>query len=178
MVADNPVDIVVAHVGQCNIVSLQEGQTRIVILKIQGGTHSRRHLIDEAENAVVAAGTVLIHELVLECDADFLVILFFDFQVPFLAVLFPDREFQIRVVGLEVVIEDVLDDFPVHAEQFISRFEFQFFGNTARFYCLNNVFRLVFTDLTFWPFHLLLYNFSLPSKKRAFFAYLPDIHPL
>ncbi len=35
MVADNPVDIVVAHVGQCNIVSLQEGQTRIVILKIQ-----------------------------------------------------------------------------------------------------------------------------------------------
>ena len=93
MVADNPVDIVVAHVGQCNIVSLQEGQTRIVILKIQGGTHSRRHLIDEAENAVV---------------------------------------------------EDVLDDFPVHAEQFISRFEFQFFGNTARFYCLNNVFRLVF----------------------------------
>ena len=44
---------------------LQEGQTRIVILKIQGGTHSRRHLIDEAENAVVAAGTVLIHELVL-----------------------------------------------------------------------------------------------------------------
>ena len=136
MVADNPVDIVVAHVGQCNIVSLQEGQTRIVILKIQGGTHSRRHLIDEAENAVVAAGTVLIHELVLECDADFLVILFFDFQVPFLAVLFPDREFQIRVVGLEVVIEDVLDDFPVHAEQF--------FGNTARFYCLDNMFRLVF----------------------------------
>lgn len=132
------------HVGQCNIVSLQEGQTRIVILKIQGGTHSRRHLIDEAENAVVAAGTVLIHELVLECDADFLVILFFDFQVPFLAVLFPDREFQIRVVGLEVVIEDVLDDFPVHAEQFISRFEFQFFGNTARFYCLDNMFRLVF----------------------------------
>ena len=120
------------------------GQTRIVILKIQGGTHSRRHLIDEAENAVVAAGTVLIHELVLECDADFLVILFFDFQVPFLAVLFPDREFQIRVVGLEVVIEDVLDDFPVHAEQFIARFEFQFFGNTARFYCLDNVFRLVF----------------------------------
>ena len=112
MVADNPVDIVVAHVGQCNIVSLQEGQTRIVILKIQGGTHSRRHLIDEAENAVVAAGTVLIHELVLECNADFLVILFFDFQIPFLAVLFPDREFQIRVVGLEVVIEDVLDDFP------------------------------------------------------------------
>ena len=98
--------------GQCNIVSLQEGQTRIVILKIQGGTHSRRHLIDEAENAVVAAGTVLIHELVLEYDADFLVILFFDFQVPFLAVLFPDREFQIRVVGLEVVIEDVLDRFP------------------------------------------------------------------
>ena len=144
MVADNPVDIVVAHVGQCNIVSLQEGQTRIVILKIQGGTHSRRHLIDEAENAVVAAGTVLIHELVLEYDADFLVILFFDFQVPFLAVLFPDREFQIRVVGLEVVIEDVLDDFPVHAEQFIARFEFQFFGNTARFYCLDNVFRLVF----------------------------------
>ena len=110
MVADNPVDIVVAHVGQCNIVSLQEGQTRIVILKIQGGTHSRRHLIDEAENAVVAAGTVLIHELVLECDADFLVILFFDFQVPFLAVLFPDREFR----------------------------------NTARFYCLDNMFRLVF----------------------------------
>ena len=100
--------------------------------------------VDGAENAVVAAGTVLIHELVLECDADFLVILFFDFQVPFLAVLFPDREFQIRVVGLEVVIEDVLDDFPVHAEQFISRFEFQFFGNTARFYCLDNMFRLVF----------------------------------
>mgnify|MGYP007000004623 FL=1 len=136
MVADNPVDIVVAHVGQCNIVSLQEGQTRIVILKIQGGTHSRRHLIDEAENAVVAAGTVLIHELVLECDADFLVVLFFNLQIPFFPVFLPDREFQIRVVGLEVVIEDVLDNFPVHAEQFISRFEFQFFGNTARFYFL------------------------------------------
>ena len=101
MVADNPVDIVVAHVGQCNIISLQEGQTRIVILKIQGGTHSRRHLIDEAENAVVAAGTVLIHELVLECDADFLVVLFFNLQIPFFPVFLPDREFQIGVVGLE-----------------------------------------------------------------------------
>ena len=175
MVADNPVDIVVAHVGQCNIVSLQEGQTRIVILKIQGGTHSRRHLIDEAENAVVAAGTVLIHELVLECDADFLVILFFDFQVPFLAVLFPDREFQIRVVGLEVVIEDVLDDFPVHAEPGSSSSSSAILpGSIVLIMC----FVLFFTDLTFWPFHLLLYNFSLPSKKRAFFAYLPDIHPL
>ena len=162
MVADNPVDIVVAHVGQCNIVSLQEGQTRIVILKIQGGTHSRRHLIDETENAVVAAGTVLIHELVLECDADFLVVLFFNLQIPFFPVFLPDREFQIGVVGLEMVIKNVLDFFPVDTKQFVSRFQFKLFGNTARFYFLYDVFRFVFHR-----YYVMAFPFPSFSVRKA-----------
>ena len=166
MVADNPVDIVVAHVGQCNIVSLQEGQTRIVILKIQGGTHSRRHLIDEAENAVVAAGTVLIHELVLECDADFLVVLFFNLQIPFFPVFLPDREFQIGVVGLEMVIKTSSISSPLTRSSSSPGSSSSSSAILPGSIFFMMCFVLFFTDITLWPF-LFLHFLSERQQNSA-----------
>ena len=108
MVADNPVDIVVAHVGQCNIVSLQEGQTRIVILKIQGGTHSRRHLVDKTENTLVAAGTVVAHQTIFKFYAKVIIILFLDLQKPFFPIRLADQHFYILILDHVTIIKNVL----------------------------------------------------------------------
>ena len=42
---------------------LDERQSGIVILEIEGISHSRGHLINEAENAVVGAGAVIVHQV-------------------------------------------------------------------------------------------------------------------
>ena len=79
--------IPVAHIGQRNIISLQERQSGIIILKIQGFPHSRRHLV---YNTLVAAGAVFTHQAVLKFNPKIILILLLDLKKPFLSVTFPN----------------------------------------------------------------------------------------
>ena len=61
MISDDPLKFVIAHIGEGHIVSLKKTEPGIIVLEIQGFPHPRRHLVNKAENTLVAAGTVSIH---------------------------------------------------------------------------------------------------------------------
>mgnify|MGYP007025233869 CR=1 FL=1 len=56
MAEEQNFDILLPHIGQRNIITLQKRQSCIVILKIQGFPHTGRHLVNKTENTFVAAG--------------------------------------------------------------------------------------------------------------------------
>ena len=53
MESDDPLNILILHICQGDVVSLKERKSGIVILKIERLAHSRRHLVDEAEDTVI-----------------------------------------------------------------------------------------------------------------------------
>ena len=61
-----------------------------------------------------------------------------------------------------MVIKNVLDFFPVDTKQFVSRFQFKLFGNTARFYFLYDVFRFVFHR-----YYVMAFPFPSFSVRKA-----------
>mgnify|MGYP000479919929 CR=1 FL=1 len=87
------------HVCQCNIISLQEGQTRIVILKIQGIPHALRHLIDKAENTVIAAGAIIVHQTGLEYDTDIFIVILLNLQHFFRSISRADQQLTVELTA-------------------------------------------------------------------------------
>ena len=55
MVSDDTLNVMVAHICQRNVISLQERQPGIVIFKIERLAHSLWHLVDKAENTFISA---------------------------------------------------------------------------------------------------------------------------
>ena len=53
METDDTLDILVLHICQGDVVSLEERKSRVIVLKEESFTHSRRHLVDKAEDALV-----------------------------------------------------------------------------------------------------------------------------
>ena len=53
METDDTLDILVLHICQGDVVSLEERKSRVIVLKVESFTHSRRHLVDKAEYALV-----------------------------------------------------------------------------------------------------------------------------
>ena len=96
------------HICQRDIVSLQKGQSGVVILKIKCLAHSRRHLINKAENTLVAAGTVFTHKPILEFNSKIFIIIFVNLQKPFFPILFFDQHFNIFIFYQISVVKDIL----------------------------------------------------------------------
>jgi len=55
-----------AYVGEGDIIAEKEGQPGVVILEIQALAHSRRHLVDKAEHALIFAALMLVHQKALK----------------------------------------------------------------------------------------------------------------
>ena len=60
------------EVGQGDIVAHEETETGVIILKIEGVPAARGHLVDKAEQAVVAARPGFIHQVGLEIQPQLL----------------------------------------------------------------------------------------------------------
>ena len=58
MVLDDPVNVMVAHIGKGHIVSLEERKTGIVVLKIERFPHARRHLVNKTKNTFSFASKI------------------------------------------------------------------------------------------------------------------------
>ena len=71
---NDAVDIVVAEVGHGDEVAVEEGQAAVVVLEVQGLPHTLGELVDEAEDALVLAGVLLVHEGGLEVQPDVVVL--------------------------------------------------------------------------------------------------------
>ena len=83
VIFNNPLHIPFGHIGKRHIITLKEGKSGIIILKIKAFPHSLRHLIDKAENTFIAAGTVFIHQSVFKGNSQILFIILIYFQEPF-----------------------------------------------------------------------------------------------
>ena len=109
MVPDDPVNVMIAHIGKRNIISLQERKARVVILEIESVSHAFRHLINKTENALVATGTILIHQTFSKINPQILFIFFFYFKFPLFAISFFDQKRQLLIVNKKMVIKYVFN---------------------------------------------------------------------
>ena len=62
------------QVGERDIIAEQKGQSAVVILEIQALTHPPGELIDKAEDALIAAGLLLIHQISIEFQSQLLIL--------------------------------------------------------------------------------------------------------
>ena len=103
MVPDDPVYIMITHIGQGHIISLYEGQSGIIIFKIKSISHSRRHLVNKTENAVIGTGTIIIHQILLKGNPKVFFIFLLHLQLPDLSVClfhFQNNEFFIHQISV------------------------------------------------------------------------------
>ena len=71
---DNTADLMLGQVGERDIIAEQKGQTAVVILEIQALAHPLGKLIDKAENALIAAGSLLIHQIGVKFQTQLLIL--------------------------------------------------------------------------------------------------------
>ena len=112
----------IVHVGQCDIIPLQKGKPGVVILKIQGFPHPRRHLVNKAEDALVTARAVVAHQTVFKLHAQIFVVILVDFQKPLRAVRLAHKYFHILVLHQITVVEHILYFLVIHGKKDVARF--------------------------------------------------------
>ena len=83
---NDAVDVLVAEVGHGDEVAVEEGQAAVVVLEVEGLPHPLGELVDEAEDALVLAGVLLVHQRGLEVQTDIVVLPLADGDLKGLAV--------------------------------------------------------------------------------------------
>ena len=122
----------VAHIGKRHIISLKKRQSGIVIFKIQGIPHPFRHLVDEAENAFISAGPVLIHQAGVKLQPDLLVRVLLDLQFPLLSVRLLDKEQEFLILRIKLIVKYILYFLSVDGQKSVSGPDAQFICNASR----------------------------------------------
>ena len=110
---DDSLYVPLLHIGQGNVISLQERKPGIVVLKIQGLPHPRRHLVDKAEYAFVAARTVIAHQAVFKLHPQVIIILLVDFQQPLFSVRFSYDHLNVLILNQIPVVKYILNHFMI-----------------------------------------------------------------
>ena len=105
---DDAVDIFLLKICKGYIVSEKESETGVIVFKIKGLSHSRRHLVDEAENAFVFAGMFLIHKIVFKIKTEIFIFLLFDGYCSGCAV-FQKLDFKLFIGHIKAVVKNVFD---------------------------------------------------------------------
>ena len=131
VIFDHTFNIFLTHIRQCNIISLQKRKPGIIILEIQCFSHAWRHLIDKAEHTVIAAGTVIIHQAILEFDSKIFIVILLNFKFPEFTIGFFYQKFYIFIIHEITIVKDILHQLVIDLCQYISRFQFQFLTDTS-----------------------------------------------
>ena len=105
---NNAVDLVLRNVGQGDIVAEQKGHSRIVILEVKTFAQAFGQLVYKAEDALVAATLLLVHQVGIKIKADILPILLTDSNSTFLSVA-KQAKLQPFIHDMKAVIEHVVD---------------------------------------------------------------------
>ena len=134
--ADDPLDILILHICQGDVVSLKERKSGVVVLKVERLTHSRRHLVDKAEDALIGAGLIVTHKSVFKGKSQILTAAL-DLKFPLFSVCLPHDHHETLGIRHIVVVKDIFQLFPVYGKQHISRFQFQLFRDGSGGNCHN-----------------------------------------
>ena len=141
-VIDNFLQIMFAHIGKCQIISLKERKTGIIILKVKSIPHAFGQLVDKAEHALISAGTVIIHQTVFKFHSQIVFIFFFNLQFPLFAIRLADHNEHFFFIHQVPIVKDIFRFLSVDRYQHITRFDLHLLGNAARSHCTNNMFHL------------------------------------
>ena len=76
----NALDFVLGNIGKGYIIAEKKGKARVIVLKIKAFAHSGRQLVYKAENALIAAGVLLIHKVGFKFKPQLIVFPFFNFR--------------------------------------------------------------------------------------------------
>ena len=70
---DNALHILILHIGEGNIVTVDEREAGVIVLEVNGLTHALGVLVDEAEDALIGAGVLFIHQGCFKLQPDVIV---------------------------------------------------------------------------------------------------------
>ena len=73
---NDALNLALADVGECDVISVKEGKARVIVLEIAGLPHSGRILVDEAEDAFVLAGLLFVHKRGCKFKTDIKIVFF------------------------------------------------------------------------------------------------------
>ena len=152
----------VRHIGQRHVIPLQKGKPGIVVLKIQCLTHPLRHLVDKAENTLIVAGTVIVHQPVFKFNPQILLIILIDFQKPFFPVRFFQEHLNIFILHQILVIKNIPDFLPVNPKQRIPFLHLHLLRNAS----LQNL-----------PYHMSFHFRAILSFLLPTCRILPNLYP-
>ena len=147
MILYNPVNIMITHICQRDVISLQEGESGIIIFKIKCLSHSFRHLVDEAEHTFISAGTILVHQPLLKLDAQIFLIVLLNLQLPLFSVRLLDQKYKFFVIYKIMVIKNILYFLVIDTDQAVPRLHAKFPRNTSVLHGTDNMsmFHIVFS---------------------------------
>lgn len=86
---DDPLNILILHVGQRHIITLQEGKAGIIILEIKSLSHPLWHLVDETKHTLVMAALVIAHQPIFKGQTQVLIIIL-DIHFPLFSIFLSD----------------------------------------------------------------------------------------
>ena len=105
------------QVRQGDVVTQQEAEPGVVVLEVQGGAHARRHLVHEAEDAVVGAGAHLVHQVGVEVEAQILTLRLADGDGVHIACRGLKLHMGQGVVAVEPVVQHIHDGMAVDGQK-------------------------------------------------------------
>ena len=118
---DNPLDIPVLQVGQGDVVAEEEGHAGIIVLEVEGGAHPLGHLVNKAEDAVVFAAVLLVHQVGFKGQTQLLILLLADMIGFRLAGGSQGIQLQEGVNHIKAIIQDIVYLIAVDAEKELAR---------------------------------------------------------
>ena len=114
---DDALHLALGQVCERHIIAHEEAQARIVVLEIQRWAHARRHLVDEAEHAVVGARVGVVHEVGLKVQPQLAAEGLGNVHGVLCPVRAAQAHGQLRVIGVVFIIQHIGDRVAVDGHQ-------------------------------------------------------------
>ena len=114
---DDALHLALGQVRERHIIAHEEAQARIVVLEIQRRAHPRRHLVDEAEHAVVGARVSVVHEVGLKVQPQLAAEGLGNVHGVLRPVRAAQAHGQLRVIGVVFIIQHIGDRVAIDGHQ-------------------------------------------------------------
>ncbi len=119
LLGQDPLEIGLGEAGERGEVAVEEGEAVVVVLQVQALPHALRQLVDEAERAVVVARAHAVEHRALELEAERGARVLLDHH-ELLEATAQHFELDARLVGLDLVADDVAHGLTIEREQLVA----------------------------------------------------------
>ena len=117
MQVDNALDLTLGEVCQGEIVAHEEGETGVVIFKVQRLPHAGGHLIHKAEDAFVFAAHLTVHQIGFKLQPQVVVFVLIHNNGTDLSFLIAQQDLQVFIGHIEPIVQHVGDCVAVDTDE-------------------------------------------------------------